>query len=89
MRFVTPIGPEEEPIPRIDSKSSWLKQSIPDQDPPMLPVQVRDFNGVASLVAPVEVPSDPVDGQPIGVLQRRELMNFDAFVGSVNVASFA
>ena len=69
VRLGAPVGPEEVPGGGVDRDGPGLLESLGQDDPPVLPIQVGDLDGVAAFVAPVQVPADPIHGQPVGIPQ--------------------
>ena len=75
VRSVTPVCPEEKTSLGIYRQRPWLQETFPDQDPTMISIQIGDFDGIAALVAPVEVSSNPIDGQTVRILQCCQLLD--------------
>lgn len=68
VRRFTPICPVHVPFMWIHHYRSWLLQLIFHQDLPVLPIQLRHFDGILSLVTPIEVPSNPINCKSIRTL---------------------
>ena len=71
VRVVAPVGVEEPAAVRVDGDRARLLQAAVDQHEPVAAVERRHLDRVGRLVAPVDVAAEPVDRQPVRVVDRR------------------
>lgn len=69
MRPFAPICPVNIAGVWIDSDSARLLQVLIDQHFAILAVQLRHFDRIQTLVAPIQILCHPIDCQAIGILQ--------------------
>jgi len=65
------------PVAHVHRHGAGLPQAGVDQHGAVRPVQLGYLDGVAALVAPVEVPRHPVHRQAVGVAERRAVENLE------------
>lgn len=69
VRILVSVSSELSPFSRIQGQSSWTVQILPDQDLPVLPVQLGHLDTVGAGVGPVQVLPQPVHRHPLRVVQ--------------------
>ena len=69
MWLVTPVGPVQEALAWIQGDGPRLLQSFVQENFAVLSIQLGHFDCVRFLVTPIQIASDPIDGQTIRILQ--------------------
>ena len=71
MRIISPVGVEEPAFVRVHrQRSGFLKVTI-NENFTVQSIQFGYFDRVCRLVAPIQIPAEPVNGDTVRVAQRR------------------